>query len=103
MTTAMTFDEYDNMVVTDENSEVRTVSFIDNMNILEDALEQIVPKPLEDIRKDYDNKLDEYYEKGLYGKEIWSNLYLSYYVKRIKELVQKNWDAVYAIVADDLK
>lgn len=103
MTTAMTFDEYDNMVVIDENSEVRTVSFIDNMNILEDALEQIVPKPLEDIRKDYDNKLDEYYEKGLYGKEIWSNLYLSYYVKRIKELVQKNWDAVYAIVADDLK
>lgn len=103
MTTAMTFDEYDNMVVTDENSEVRTVSFIDNMNILEDALEQIVPKPLEDIRKDYDNKLDKYYEKGLYGKEIWSNLYSGCYVERIKELVQENWDAVYAIVADNLK
>lgn len=78
-------------------------SFVHNMDILENALEQVAPEPLDGIRKDYDNKLDEYYEKGLYGKEIWSNLYLSYYVKRIKELVQKNWDAVYAIVADDLK
>lgn len=43
MTTAMTFDEYDNMVVTDENGEVRTVSFTDNMGIFEDALEQVAP------------------------------------------------------------
>lgn len=103
MATAMTFDEYDNMVVTDENGEVNACSFVHNMDILENALEQVAPEPLDGISKDYDNKLDEYYEKGLYGKEIWSNLYLSYYVKRIKELVQKNWDAVYAIVADDLK
>lgn len=97
----MTF--YDAMIIISENGEARTFSFVDNMSIFEDALEQVASEDLEDIRKDYDNKLDEYYEKGLYGREIWSNLYSSCYVKRIKELVQENWDAVYAIVADNLK
>lgn len=103
MTTAMTFDEYDNIVLADEDGEVSSFSFVDNMDVLEDALEQIVPEPLENIRKNYNNELDEYYKNGLYGKEIWGNLYYGCYVERIKELVQKNWDAVYAIVADDLK
>ena len=96
----MTF--YDAMIITNDNGEVRTVSFTDNMDILEDALEQVAPEPLGDIREDYENELDEAYENELDGDETWSDPHLGY-IKRIKELVQRNWNVIYPIVADDLK
>lgn len=97
MTTAMmTFDEYDSMVITDENGNVSAFSLVDNMDILEDALEQVTPEPLENIRNAYENELDEAQDEEAENDANYG------YEQSIKELLQKNWDAVYDIVADDL-
>ena len=96
MTTAMTFDEYDNMVVTDKNGEVSTFYFVHNMDVLEDALEQVAPEPLENIRDAYEDELDKAQDKEAENDANHG------YKQSVKELLQKNWDAVYAIVADDL-
>lgn len=96
MTTALTFDEYDNMVVTDKNGEVSTFYFVHNMDVLEDALEQVAPKNLESIRDAYEDELDKAQDKEAENDANHG------YKQSVKELLQKNWDAVYAIVADDL-
>lgn len=72
----------------------REVSFIQNMNVLEDALEQVVPEDLDNIRKAYKGNPD--------SKKTWKDP-RGGYIQSVKKLLQKNWDAVYAIVADDLK
>ena len=59
MATAMTFDEYDTIVLTDEDGDVIAFSFVDNMDVLEDALEQVAPEPLENIRDYYEKELNE--------------------------------------------
>ena len=92
----MTFDEYDSMVITDENGNVSAFSLVDNMDILEDALEQVTPEPLENIRNAYENELDEAQDEEAENDANYG------YEQSIKELLQKNWDAVYDIVADDL-
>lgn len=96
MTTKMTFDEYDTMVLTDEDGEVNSFSFVDNMDVLEDALEQVAPKNLESIRNAYEDELDKAQDKEAENDANHG------YKQSVKELLQKNWDTVYAIVADDL-
>lgn len=96
MTMRMTFDEYDTMVVTDEDGEVSAFSFVDNMDVLEDALEQVAPENLENIRDAYENELDEAQDTEAENDAHYG------YEQSVKELLQKNWDAVYAILADDL-
>lgn len=96
MATKMTFGEYDDMVITDENGKVNAFSFTDNMGVLEDALEEVTPEHLENIR----NYL--YKELETQGEEVEYNAFCDY-TQSIKELLQKNWDAVYAIAADDLE
>lgn len=91
----MTF--YDAMVIVNNNGEVRMTSLADNMGVLEDALEQVVPEHLENIRGTYKNELGK-----AQTTEAENN---AYYVfeHSFRKLVQKNWDTIYAIVADDLK
>lgn len=96
MATALTFDEYDTMVLTDEDGDVIAFSFVDNMDVLEDALEQVAPEHLENIRDYYEKELDEAQDEEAENDAHYG------YEQSVKELLQKNWDAVYAIVADDL-
>ena len=96
MTTRMTFDEYDTIIVTYENNEFNAFSFVDNMDVFEDALEEVAPENLANIRDAYENELDKAQDEEA------ENDANQGYLQSIKELLQKNWDAVYAIVADDL-
>lgn len=96
MTTVMTFTDYD-MVITNENGKVDIFSFVNNMNILENALEQVDSEHFWYIRNTYKNELN----KTLDLETI--NYAYCNYKQKIKELLQKNWDTVYAIVADDLR
>ena len=96
MTTAMTFDEYDTMVLTDEDGDVIAFSFVDNMDVLEDALEEVAPENLANIRDYYEHELDEAQDEEAENDANYG------YEQSVKELLQKNWDAVYAIVADNL-
>lgn len=96
MTTRMTFDEYDTIIVTYENNEFNAFSFVDNMDVFEDALEEVAPENLANIRDAYENELDRAQDEEA------ENDANQGYLQSIKELLQKNWDAVYAIVADDL-
>ena len=92
----MTFDEYDTMVLTDEDGEVNSFSFVDNMDVLEDALEEVAPENLANIRDAYENELDRAQDE-----EAENDAHHGY-EQSVKELLQKKWDTVYAIVADDL-
>lgn len=96
MATAMTFTDYD-MVITDENGKVSTFSFVNNMDILKDALEQVAPEHFWYISNTYKNEL----KKSL-DKQTMNYTYCNY-KQNIKELLKNKWDAVYAIVADDLR
>lgn len=92
----MNFDKYDNIVFTDKKGKTQEISLIDNMDILEDALEQIVPGHLENIRNIYEKELDkiqtiEAQNDANYG-----------YEQSLKELLQNNWNKVYAIAKSDL-
>ena len=91
----MTF--YDAMVIVDNNGKVHMTSLVNNEGILEDALEQIVPEQLENIRDTYRNELSK-----AQTTEAEDN---AYYVfeRKFRKLIQENWDAVYVIVTDDLK
>lgn len=89
----MTF--YDAIIITDENDKVRTVSFTDNMDVFEDALEQVAPEDLENIRNVYEDELNKAQDE-----EAKNNAYYYNFEPNIKKLVQKNWDAVYNIIAD---
>lgn len=99
MTAKITFNEYGVMIVTDESNwfnAVSYVNYVDNMGILEDALEQVAPEPLENIRDAYEQELDEAQDEEAENDAHYG------YEQSVKELLQKNWDAVYAVVADDL-
>ena len=97
MITIMTFDEHYNMVLTDENGEVNNFSFVNNMDVLKNALERVAKKHLKNISDNYENELDEALDSRM------ANYAYCNYKQNIRELLQKNWDAVYPIVADDLR
>lgn len=83
------------MIITDENGEVHAVPFTDNMDVFEDALEQVAPEDLENIRNVYEDELSKAQDE-----EAKNNAYYYNFEPNIKKLVQKNWDAVYNIIAD---
>lgn len=92
----MNFDKYDNIIFTDKNGKTQEISLIDNMDILEDALEQVVPEHLENIRNIYEKELDK-------AQTIEAQNDANYgYEQSLKELLQNNWNKVYAIAKSDL-
>lgn len=92
----MNFDKYDNIIFTDKNGKTQEISLIDNMDILEDALEQVVPGHLENIRNIYEKELDK-------AQTIEAQNDANYgYEQSLKELLQNNWNKVYAIAKSDL-
>lgn len=95
MTATMTF--YGTMIITGENGEARVFSFTDNMGIFEDTLEEVAPEELANIRNAYENKLNKAQDKEAENDANYS------YKQSLKELVQKNWNVIYPIVANDLK
>ena len=96
MTTVITFTDYD-MIITDENGKVSTFSFVNNMDILRNALEQVAPEHFYYIRNTYKNEL-----KKALDKQTMNYVYCNY-KQNIKKLLKNKWDAVYAIVADKLQ
>lgn len=92
----MNFDKYDNIIFTDKNGKIQEISLIDNMDILEDTLEQVVPGHLENIRNIYEKELDK-------AQTIEAQNDANYgYEQSLKELLQNNWNKVYAIAKSDL-
>lgn len=97
MTTAIAFSGYDNMIITNENGEVNNhLSFVNNMDILRNALEQTTPEQFKNINDAYENELDEASDSRM------ANYAYCSYKQNIKELLQKNWNKVYAIVENSL-
>ena len=92
---AMTF--YDAMVIVDNNEKVHMTSLVDNEGVLEDALEQVVPEQLQNIRDIYRNELNK-----AQTTEAEDDAYYLF-ERKFRKLIQENWDTVYAIVADDLE
>lgn len=96
MAATMDFDEYDNIILTDENGKTQEISLVDNMDVLEDALEQVAPEHLENIRAAYENELDEAQTMEAQNDANYG------YEQSLKELLQTNWNKVYTIVKNDL-
>lgn len=96
MTTAIAFSGYDNMIITNENGEVNNLSFVNNMGILINALEQTTPEQFKNISDAYENELDEASDSRM------ANYAYCSYKQNIKELLQKNWNKVRAIVENSL-
>lgn len=92
----MTFTDY-YMIITNENGKVSTFSFVNNMDILRDALEQVAPEHFRYIHNTYKNELKKALDKQM------ANYAYCNYKRNIKELLKNKWDAVYAIVADKLR
>lgn len=92
---AMTF--YDAMVIVDNNEKVHMTSLVDNEGVLEDALEQVVPEQLQNIRDIYRNELNK-----AQTTEAEDDAYYLF-ERKFRKLIQENWDTVYTIVADDLE
>lgn len=96
MTTTIAFGGYDNMVITNENGNVNNFSFVNNMDVLRNTLEQITPEQFKNINDVYENELNETSDSRA------ANYAYCNYKQNIKELLQKNWNKVYAIVENSL-
>ena len=96
MSTTIAFGGYDNMTITNENGKVNNFSFVNNMDILRNTLEQITPEQFKNINDTYENELNEASDSRM------ANYAYCNYKQNIKELLQKNWNKVYAIVKNSL-
>lgn len=96
MATTIAFGEYDNMTITNENGEVNNLSFVNNMDILRNALKQVATEQFKNINDAYENELNEASDSRM------ANYAYCNYKQNIKELLQKNWNKVHAIVKNAL-
>lgn len=98
---SVTFDtnNNDNMVITDKDGATKTVSFVNNMDVIEDACEQAAPEEFDKVFSFYESQLNEVKDKDDFGLEKAIN---RDYEQNMKELVQDNWDKVYPLVKEDL-
>lgn len=87
------------MVITDKDGATKTVSFVNNLDIIEDSLEQTAPEEFDKIFSSYEHRLDEIKDDDNFELEKTIN---RDYEQDMKELVQDNWGKVYPLVKDDL-
>lgn len=99
--TSMTFDfnNGDEMIILGEDGSTMTASFVNNLDIIEDALEQVTPEEFDKVFSSYEHRLDEIKNDGNFGLEKAIN---RDYEEDIKKLLQDNWNKVYPLIADDL-
>lgn len=99
--TSMTFDfnNSDEMVISVEDGSTITASFVNNLDIIEDALEQVTPEEFDNIFSFYEYKLDEIKNDDNFGLEKAIN---RDYEEDVKKLLQDNWNKAYPLIADDL-
>lgn len=97
----MTFDfnNSDEMVISGEDGSTITASFVNNLDIIEDALERVAPEEFDNIFSFYEYKLDEIKNNDNFELEKAIN---RDYEEDIKKLLQDNWNKVYPLIADDL-
>ena len=89
----------DDMVIADEDGATKTVSFVNNLDVIEDACEQATPDKFNKVFSSYEHKLDEIKDKDDFELEKTIN---RDYEQDMKELIQDNWDKVYPLIKDDL-
>lgn len=99
--TKMIFDEDDDytMIIADDNGGVRLASLLQNVDVIIDALDEIVPFSSDRIFEICDNEVAEARKNN--DIETENNAYRKCN-QSLKKLVRENWDAVYALIADDL-
>lgn len=99
--TSMTFDfnNSDEMIILGEDGSTMTVSFVNNLDIIEDALEQVAPGEFDNIFSFYEYKLNEIKNDDNFGLEKAIN---RDYEEDVKKLLQDNWNKVYPLIAGDL-
>lgn len=99
--TSMTFDfnNGDEMIILGKDGSTMTASFVNNLDIIEDALEQVTPEEFDNIFSFYEYKLDEIKNNDNFELEKAIN---RDYEEDIKKLLQDNWSRVYPLIADDL-
>lgn len=84
MVATVTFYKYDDMVITDDNGKVNIFSLTDNIDILEDALEEVAPEHLENIRNYLYKELDE-----TQGEEAEYNAFLRLYSEHSRTFAEE--------------
>lgn len=99
--TKMIFDEDDDytMIIADDNGGVRLASLLQNIDIIIDALDETIPSSSDRIFEICNNEVAEARKNN--DIETENNAYRKCN-QSLKKLVQENWNAVYAIVSDDL-
>lgn len=99
--TSMTFDfnNGDEMTILGKDGSTMTASFVNNLDIIEDALEQVAPEEFDNIFSFYEHKLNEIKNNDNFELEKAIN---RDYEEDIKKLLQDNWSKVYPLIADDL-
>lgn len=99
--TSMTFDfnNGDEMIIFGKDGSTMTASFVNNLDIIEDALEQVAPEEFDNIFSFYEYKLDEIKNDDNFELEKAIN---RDYEEDIKKLLQDNWSKVYPLIKDDL-
>lgn len=99
--TSMVFDfnNGDEMIILGKDGSTMTASFVNNLDITEDVLEQVAPEEFDNIFSFYEYKLDEIKNNDNFELEKAIN---RDYEEDIKKLLQDNWNKVYPLIADDL-
>lgn len=98
---SMTFDfnNGDEMIIFGKDGSTMTASFVNNLDIIEDALEQVAPEEFDNIFSFYEYKLDEIKNNDNFELEKAIN---RDYEEDIKKLLQDNWNKAYPLIAGDL-
>lgn len=98
---SMTFDfnNGDEMIILSKDGSTMTASFVNNLDIIEDALEQVTPEEFDNIFSFYEYKLDEIKNDDNFELEKAIN---HDYEEDIKKLLQDNWNKAYPLIAGDL-
>lgn len=99
--TSMTFDfnNGDEMIILGKDGSTMTASFVNNLDIIEDALEQVAPEEFDNTFSFYEYKLNENKNDDNFELEKAIN---RDYEEDIKKLLQDNWNKAYPLIADDL-
>lgn len=100
----MVFDDTNNdiMVVT-ANKRVKLFSFTDNIDVIADILEKIVPAEFEYVSDPYWDALAYVRDfKDKQAKKAYEDNAFNIYREDLKEITERYWEDVYKLVKNDL-
>lgn len=98
---SMTFglNNNDDMVIVGKDGSTKTVSFVNNLDVIEDSLEQAAPEEFDKVFQSYEHRLDEIKNNDNFELEKAIN---RDYEEDVKKIVKDNWKKVYPLIKDDL-